>query len=75
MNFFPEDPIILYQQKYYDDIIKFAAGQKSVSTKIETGTPGKASDVVPPSYDYRDKAARNLKSQAALEKLKSQYSS
>lgn len=75
MNFYPEDPIILYQQKYYDDIIKFAAGQSKISTKIETGTPGKASDVVPPSYDYRDKAARTLKSQAALEKLKSQYSS
>lgn len=75
MNFFPEDPIVLYQQKYYDQIINFVASQNKPTTKIEAGMPGKASDVVPPSYDYRDKAARNLKSQAALDKLKSQYSS
>jgi hypothetical protein len=73
MNFFPEDPIILYQQKYYDQIINFAANQNKPTTKIEPWTHGKASDVVPPSYDYRDKSARTLKSQEVLDKMKAQY--
>ena len=72
--FYPEDPIILYQQKHYDKIIDFVANQNKPKTKIEGGTPGKASDVVPPSFDYRDPTARKTQAQAALEKMKAQYS-
>lgn len=73
MGFYPEDPIILYQQKYYDQIINFVASQTKPQTKIEGGTPGKASDVVPPSFNYADPNARKTQALAALEKMKAQY--
>lgn len=75
MGFFPEDPLLLYQQKYYDQIINFVASQNKPHTKIEGWTPGKASDVVPPSFDYKNPEARKAQALAALEKMKAQYPS
>lgn len=75
-NFFPEDPLILYQQKHLDAIIKFAASQQGKpATKIEPGTPGQATVVVPPSYNYSDKSARTNHANAVLEKFKANYAS